>query len=80
MTTIPLEEHLKAIDAELAKIVTEEVPHVTTLEVRGRDHLDFHDVYVGSLRDIARRAYLLGHKNALAEYNEALANAMKGMD
>lgn len=43
----------------LAQIAREELG-IETLEVRGRDRLDFHDVGVAGLRAALRRAYEMG--------------------
>jgi NCAIR mutase (PurE)-related protein len=43
----------------LAQIAREELG-IETLEVRGRDRLDFHDVGVAGLRRALERAYELG--------------------
>ena len=44
----------------LIKIVQDNIPGIETLEVRGRDSLDFHDVSVGCLRRALEDAFIAG--------------------
>lgn len=59
MTRDPeLQEILDEILIEIAK---EHFPSVETLEVRNSDSLDFHDVYVESIRDALYDAFIVGN-------------------
>jgi len=49
-------------DAELEAIARSEFG-VDTLEVRGMDDLDFHDVSVAAMKDALRKAYELGRNS-----------------
>ncbi len=49
----------------LAAIAKSEL-HVPTLEARGRDRLDFHDVGVAGIRQALIRAYRLGLESRLS--------------
>jgi len=44
----------------LTGIVQKNIPGIETLEVRGRDSLDFHDVSVGCLRRALEDAFVAG--------------------
>jgi hypothetical protein len=44
----------------LTGIVQKNIPGIETLEVRGRDSLDFHDVSVGCLRRALEDAFIAG--------------------
>jgi len=44
----------------LTEIVQKNIPGIETLEVRGRDSLDFHDVSVGCLRRALEDAFIAG--------------------
>ena len=44
----------------LTNIATKHFPSVETLEVRNSDSLDFHDVYVESIRDALKDAFIAG--------------------
>ena len=48
------------IDKVLIDITQRHFPSVETLEVRNSDSLDFHDVYVGSIKDALENAFLAG--------------------
>ena len=37
---------------------------IDTLAVRGRDCLDFHDVYVGKIEEALKAAYIAGQSNS----------------
>ena len=50
----------KCLNNILTKIVQDNIPCIETLEVRGSDSLDFHDVGVGSLRRALEDAFLAG--------------------
>ena len=44
----------------LTNIATKHFPSVETVEVRNSDSLDFHDVYVESIRDALKDAFIAG--------------------
>ena len=48
------------IDKVLIDITQRHFPSVKTLEVRNSDSLDFHDVYVGSIKDALEHAFFAG--------------------
>ena len=48
------------LDKVLIDIAQKHFPSVETLEVRNSDSLDFHDVYVGSIRDALKDAFTAG--------------------
>ena len=48
------------IDKVLIDITQRHFPSVETLEVRNSDSLDFHDVYVGSIKDALEHAFFAG--------------------
>ena len=50
----------KVLDEILILIAKEHFPSVETLEVRNSDSLDFHDVYVGSIKDALEHAFFAG--------------------
>ena len=50
----------KVLDEILIIIAKAHFPSVETLEVRNSDSLDFHDVYVGSIRDALKDAFTAG--------------------
>ena len=50
---------MKPIPKLYAQIAAEEL-HIETLEVRGRDALDFHDVYVAAVHTALDRAFQAG--------------------
>ena len=51
------------IDKVLIDITQRHFPSVKTLEVRNSDSLDFHDVYVGSIRDALKDAFTAGMRS-----------------
>ena len=51
------------IDKVLIDITQRHFPSVETLEVRNSDSLDFHDVYVGSIRDALKDAFTAGMRS-----------------
>jgi hypothetical protein len=53
----------KAIDEKLLGIAKSEL-HFETLELRGRDSLDFRDVGVLSVKNALRLAYNVGYDDA----------------
>ncbi len=38
---------------------------IETVAVQGRDHLDFRDVYIGSLVTLVKKAYAAGYEKGL---------------
>ena len=48
------------LDEILIIIAKEHFPSVETLEVRNSDSLDFHNVYVSSIRDALKDAFTAG--------------------
>ena len=48
------------LDKVLIDIAQRHFPSVETLEVRNSDSLDFHDVYVESIRDALYDAFIAG--------------------
>ena len=48
------------LDKVLIDITQRHFPSVETLEVRNSDSLDFHDVYVGSIKDALEHAFFAG--------------------
>ena len=48
------------LDKVLIDIAQRHFPSVETLEVRNSDSLDFHDVYVGSIKDALEHAFFAG--------------------
>jgi len=58
-------------DAILALIQKHVRNDIETIQVRGRDSLDFHDVYIKSLVDLAKAAYEKGRDLGYEEGLEA---------
>lgn len=54
-------------DPRFLAIAQAEASHIETLETRGRDCLDFHDVSVSAIREMMRKAYELGKADAKQE-------------
>ena len=50
----------KVVDDLLISIAQKHFPSVETLEVRNSDSLDFHEVYVESIRDALKDAFIAG--------------------
>lgn len=50
----------KVVDDLLISIAQKHFPSVETLEVRNSDSLDFHEVYVESIRDALKDAFITG--------------------
>ena len=48
------------LDKILTEIAQQHFPSVETLEVRNSDSMDFHDVYVESIRDALCDAFIAG--------------------
>ena len=48
------------LDKVLIDIAQRHFPSVETLEVRNSDSMDFHDVYVGSIKDALEHAFFAG--------------------
>lgn len=48
------------LDKILTQIAQKHFPSVETLEVRNSDSMDFHDVYVESIRDALCDAFFVG--------------------
>ena len=48
------------LDKVLIDIAQKHFPSVETLEVRNSDSMDFHDVYVESIRDALKDAFTAG--------------------
>lgn len=61
----------RKVNKLLTKIVKKHLL-IETLEVRRSDRLDFHEIFVGSLRDALLAAYKSGVKDGIKEYDEAL--------
>jgi len=60
----------------LALIQKQVSPLIETTEVRGRDSLDFHDVYIKSLVDLVKAAYQAGREEGLDQgYNDGMEAA-----
>jgi hypothetical protein len=53
-------ETKKVFDDLLIRIAQKNFPSVETLEVRNSDSLDFHEVYVESIRDALKEAFIAG--------------------
>ena len=61
MTTMTIDPELQEIlDEILIEIAKEHFHTVETLEVRNSDSLDFHNVYVSSIRDALKDAFTAG--------------------
>ena len=61
MTTMTIDPELQEIlDEILIEIAKEHFHTVETLEVRNSDSLDFHDLYVGSIKDALEHAFFAG--------------------
>jgi hypothetical protein len=56
----------------LIRWIAHEHLSISTLQARGRDSLDFHDVHVDEIRGALHAAFQLGQSNGL--------NAVKGHD
>lgn len=54
-----------ATETEIAKKV---IPGVATLDSRGRDTLDFHDIGVTTLRTLINEAYRRGYQDGRADH------------
>ena len=57
---------MKPIPKLYAQIAAEEL-HIETLEVRGRDALDFHDVYVAAVHTALDRAFQAGVREGMKQ-------------
>lgn len=57
-------------DADLARIASRWLD-IETLERRGRDALDFHDLAVWNIRSALRAAYAAGYEQAVADRTPA---------
>ena len=70
MTTDALERDLDL----LIKWIAHEHLSISTLETRGRDSLDFHDVHVGAIRSALHAAFQLGQSNGInsTDYRDLL--------
>jgi len=53
-------ETKKVLDDVLTRIAQKNFPSVETLESRNSDSLDFHEVYVESIRDSLKDAFIAG--------------------
>ena len=53
-------ETKKVLDDVLTRIAQKNFPSIETLEVRNSDSLDFHEVYVESIRDALKDAFIAG--------------------
>ena len=51
------------LDKILTEIAQQHFPSVETLEVRNSDSMDFHDVYVESIKDALYDAFNAGRTN-----------------
>ena len=49
------------LDKVLIDIAQKHFPSVETLEVRNSDSMDFHDVYVESIKDALYDAFIVGN-------------------
>ena len=56
----PMTENKELLNKILTGIVQKNIPGIKTLEVRGSDSLDFHDVGVVSLRCALEDAFIAG--------------------
>lgn len=59
-------EKKKEIDETILSIAKCEF-NIETLEVRGGDDLDFHDVYVASIKDALEKAFAAGMNFSLTK-------------
>ena len=64
------------IDENVAQIIKDEVPSVDSLDTRNSDSLDFHDVHIQALKEIARRAYVAGYTEAAKKVTEEVSKAL----
>ena len=53
------------LDKILTQIAQKHFPSVETLEVRNSDSMDFHDVYVESIRDALYDAFIVGNTSKM---------------
>jgi hypothetical protein len=58
-------ETKKVFDDLLISIAQKNFPSVETLEVRNSDSLDFHEVYVESIRDALKDAFIAGMSSGI---------------
>jgi len=58
-------ETRKVFDDLLIRIARKNFPSVETLEVRNSDSLDFHEVYVESIRDALKDAFIAGMSSGI---------------
>ncbi len=56
----PMTENKELLNKILTGIVQKNIPGIETLELRGSDSLDFHDVGVGCLRRALEDAFIAG--------------------
>jgi len=50
---------------DILKLIQEQIPCVSTIDVRMRDSLDFHDVHIKSLVSLVEKAFDLGKNYVL---------------
>ena len=58
-------ETKKVFDSILTKLAQKHFPSVETLEVRNSDSLDFHEVYVESIREALKDAFIAGMSSGI---------------
>ena len=58
-------ETKKGFDSLLTELAQKHFPSVETLEVRNSDSLDFHEVYVESIRDALKDAFIAGMSSVI---------------
>jgi hypothetical protein len=66
--------------ADTLKLIQEQVPGVSTIEVRLRDALDFHDVHISSLVALAEKAYMKGMQYAVNSQHWDIVPKVKPME
>jgi hypothetical protein len=51
-----------------SQIALKVLPWVPTLEYRGMDSLDFHDISVGTIKSLIAEAYKAGYRHGRADH------------
>lgn len=57
----------RTVDEKILEIVKRKFFNIPTLDERGRDALDFHDIHVSTLKEALKEAYHTGFDDACFE-------------
>jgi len=67
-------------EADILKLIQEQVPYVSTTEQRFGDKLDFHDVHISSLVALVEKAYMKGMQYAVNSQHWDIVPKVKPME